>query len=1114
MSFTRSILRSIGYVTGIALIVTLISPMTNSLAVPIPIPITTGTTMYTGQSLTVTGTGFNSVTSLDLEGSSPSCCFSQSLSISTFTINSDTSLTFTVPGESSFSQGATSVVWYIHAKNSLTEGSQTGQSRLVISVPAPAFTLSVPSETATVNIAISGYSITSTGGAIDSYSISPAISNTPGLSFSTSTGLITGTPTAVAASATYTITATNGTSPDAIRTFAITVNPVAYSAGTGSVLCGTSGYFTIASNEVTGHTSCIGTVVIPEGVTGIGNNAFIYAGVTTMSIPASVTAITSTPFNCTAGTLLSITVHADNLNFSSTDGVLFDKLKTELLLYPGSKAGVLYSIPSTVITLRSCSFAANKYLTSMAFPDTLVTLGNVAFLDAESLQTVTVGTGLNSWGTQSFTRNRLLTSFTIDVNNANFTSTDGIAYNKNKTTIVAYPIGKTSTSYTSPTSATTAEQALFVDSVNLLTVDLSSVATLDAQAFMGSAIKEVTLGNSLTSIPVQTFQNAMVLERVTFGTGLTSIDPNGFFNNFKLNCIIYPGSNPAIQTLVYPNNVIPVANSTLCPKSPAFTLSASSGTVIAGTAITSYTIDASAGGTVESYEISPEISNGTLSFSTTTGLLSGTPDTAASAATYTITARNAISPDATRTFSLTISALGPPSITLSTSTVTATAGTAITSYTIDSTAGGTVASYAISPAISNGTLAFSTTSGLLSGTPSAAAGARTYRITAQNATSQFAADFSLTINAAPVLTPTPTPTPTPVVVTGPPPSILKTITAPKISSDATHIFCLAGSFIFIRNGWTEETPKITSQRYLLIQDGKIVDIIESTKSQAIFEKKSSYLNTTLSCMMVVGQENLTSTASSMSPNLMLVAKESRKVELKRLDAKYYADGSAAYLKKSEEFAHIAEVKQAEISVAKTSAAILLASAKYQKAFTAASDLWKLELKKATTDRDAARAVAETTYLDSLEKSGVSIILRAVAPIVTPTATPTPTPTPTPTGTSNPQPTTQMSIAGTVYFETALYELSPEAKKKLRALATKINASSAKTILVYGHTDNRNGVNNTVLSQRRAKAVATYLRPLLTMKKISIGWYASKKPVAGGNSVAALAQNRRVEIYIK
>ena len=68
----------------------------------------------------------------------------------------------------------------------------------------------------------SGYTISSTGGTIASYSISPAISNTPGLVFSTSTGLISGTPTTAATSFTYTVTATNATN-SATRTFAITV---------------------------------------------------------------------------------------------------------------------------------------------------------------------------------------------------------------------------------------------------------------------------------------------------------------------------------------------------------------------------------------------------------------------------------------------------------------------------------------------------------------------------------------------------------------------------------------------------------------------------------------------------------------------------------------------------------------------------------------------------------------------------------------------------------------------------------------------------------------------------------------------------------------------------
>jgi hypothetical protein len=74
---------------------------------------------------------------------------------------------------------------------------------------APAFSLSLSSETKTVGILISGYSITSTGGTIASYSITPDLP--AGLSFSTSNGLITGRATETRTATTHTITATNAT---------------------------------------------------------------------------------------------------------------------------------------------------------------------------------------------------------------------------------------------------------------------------------------------------------------------------------------------------------------------------------------------------------------------------------------------------------------------------------------------------------------------------------------------------------------------------------------------------------------------------------------------------------------------------------------------------------------------------------------------------------------------------------------------------------------------------------------------------------------------------------------------------------------------------------------
>ena len=89
------------------------------------------------------------------------------------------------------------------------------------SLAAPAFTLSSTSEVKTVNNAIAGYTISSTGGAIASYSISPAAPS--GTTFNTSTGLLSGNPTATQTATAYTITGTNA-SGSATRTFTLTVN--------------------------------------------------------------------------------------------------------------------------------------------------------------------------------------------------------------------------------------------------------------------------------------------------------------------------------------------------------------------------------------------------------------------------------------------------------------------------------------------------------------------------------------------------------------------------------------------------------------------------------------------------------------------------------------------------------------------------------------------------------------------------------------------------------------------------------------------------------------------------------------------------------------------------
>jgi len=98
----------------------------------------------------------------------------------------------------------------------------------------------------------------------------------------------------------------------------------------------------------------------------------------------------------------------------------------------------------------------------------------------------------------------------------------------------------------------------------------------------------------------------------------------------------------------------PAATTTPVLAAPAFTLSSLAETVTVNNAATGFTVAADTGGTIASFAISATPAG--MSFNTSTGTLSGTPNTVRSATSYTITATNA-SGSATRSFTLTVTAV-------------------------------------------------------------------------------------------------------------------------------------------------------------------------------------------------------------------------------------------------------------------------------------------------------------------------------------------------------------------------------------------------------------------------------------------------------------------------
>ena len=165
---------------------------------------------------------------------------------------------------------------------------------------------------------------------------------------------------------------------------------------------------------------------------------------------------------------------------------------------------------------------------------------------------------------------------------------------------------------------------------------------------------------------------------------------------------------------------------------PAFTLSSSSQSVLVNTSISTVT-NTSTGGAISSYAISPAAPAG-LTFSTSTGQLSGTPTSIQSATAYTITATNAAG-SATQTFTLTVTTAAP-AFSLSSTSETRVVTTAITGYTITST-GAPITSYSYEGTLPSG-LAFSTSTGRITGTPTETRTATTYTIIGASASGETA----------------------------------------------------------------------------------------------------------------------------------------------------------------------------------------------------------------------------------------------------------------------------------------------------------------------------------------------------------------------------------------
>ena len=165
-------------------------------------------------------------------------------------------------------------------------------------------------------------------------------------------------------------------------------------------------------------------------------------------------------------------------------------------------------------------------------------IGWCAFSGCTGLKSVTIPSSVTEIGENAFRGCKGLTSITADKNNKNYTSVNGVLFNKNKTEILAYPNAKSS-SYVIPSSVKKIGSAAFYDCTGLKSVTIpSSVKEIGIDAFSGcTGLKSVTISNGVTNIESWAFYGCTGLKSVTIPSSVAEICGSAFGYYYDNNSV-------------------------------------------------------------------------------------------------------------------------------------------------------------------------------------------------------------------------------------------------------------------------------------------------------------------------------------------------------------------------------------------------------------------------------------------------------------------------------------------------------------------------------------------------------------------------------------------------
>ena len=279
-----------------------------------------------------------------------------------------------------------------------------------------------------------------------------------------------------------------------------------------TVTYGGTTYDVVALGEYAFYYGTLTSVTIPSSVTRIKACCFFAAnGPAAITVPASVTDIGQMAF--AANNMTAINVDGDNPTYTSVDGMLFSKDSTTLYECPMGKGGVIV-LPQSTSHIAIMAFANCRSLTGVTLHEGLTRIDYGAFVNCNRLDNVAIPSTVTSLRSNIFEGCTALDNLTVASGNSHYYM-DGL---------MLYSIG-TDTLLSCHKSADT----------------LVLPATLRAVGGFGgnTGIRHVHLPDSVSTILENAFENSS-LQSIDMPERMAFIDEYAFFNCTSLTQIELP----------------------------------------------------------------------------------------------------------------------------------------------------------------------------------------------------------------------------------------------------------------------------------------------------------------------------------------------------------------------------------------------------------------------------------------------------------------------------------------------------------------------------------------------------------------------------------------------